>query len=242
MSNQKYKIEFSDGTNIVTYDDVILKYSILYKKSIDSDLLNQINKDNNFYNAFNKVVKYTSKRVRSKREIDEYISKMNILDDEKDKIFMLLIEKGFINDDNFARAYIADKLYLTNVGPNKIAAELLEHNIDYDKIVEYLNDIDKSYIYEKLEKLITKRLRTMKKGSPYIIKQKLKNEFLNLGYEETNVVEILNRQEIINNIEKDYQIILNKLRKKYSGDELIYKVRQKLYQKGYRIEEIEKIM
>ncbi|HHW68767.1 MAG TPA: hypothetical protein GX747_00295, partial [Tenericutes bacterium] len=99
----------------------------------------------------------------------------------------------------------------------------------------------KDYIYEKLNRLINKRIQSIKKGSIYIIKQKIKNEYIQLGYDETCIIDILDKQIIENNIEKEYFSILKKLEKKYTGNELEYQVKQRLYQKGYKTIEIEKI-
>ena len=39
MNNDKYQIITTDNKKIITYDSVILKYNLLYKKSIDSELM-----------------------------------------------------------------------------------------------------------------------------------------------------------------------------------------------------------
>ena len=45
VGTNKYKIYF-DNDILTVYEDIILKYNLLYKKDIDDDLLHEINKDN----------------------------------------------------------------------------------------------------------------------------------------------------------------------------------------------------
>ena len=42
----KYKIEFDNREPIITYDDIILKYNILYKKELSEELIDKILKEN----------------------------------------------------------------------------------------------------------------------------------------------------------------------------------------------------
>ncbi len=96
-TGKKYKILLSDGSEIKTYDDVILNYGLLYHKTIDSDLLNKINNDNNYYEIYYKAVNYITKRLRSEKEINEYIDKNNVIEKDKEKLIkkekILLIKK-----------------------------------------------------------------------------------------------------------------------------------------------------
>ena len=69
LSNGKYKIELSNGDKITTYDEVILKYNLLYKKEIDMSLIKDLTQDNNYYDNYNKAIKFIGIRFRSTYEI-----------------------------------------------------------------------------------------------------------------------------------------------------------------------------
>ena len=58
---------------------------------------------------------------------------------------------------------------------------------------------------------------------------------VNLGYDKELVNECLYHVYVDDkdNLAKEKEKIRKKLEKKYSGDELEYKIKQKLYQKGY---------
>ena len=90
MKNGKYKLSLDNKTNIITYDNVILDNNLLFNKEIDNEKLNQLIIDNNYYDIYNKVVKYISIRMRSKLEIENYLDKLGITD-LKDKFISDLI-------------------------------------------------------------------------------------------------------------------------------------------------------
>lgn len=242
LSGDKYKIELDNGEKITTYEDVLLEENILYKKEIDNELLNKINIKNDYYKIYTKTLKYIMTKIRSEKEINAYLDKQNLEQKDKEKIISKLKNNGMLNDNNFYIAYISDRIRLSNDGPYKIKNELLNHNIDLNKINEELSKYN-DLIYEKLEKLITKKIKT-NKDSEYILKQKLTNYFINLGYEKSMIDEILNSIKIDNSdsLKKEYEKQYKKLSKKYSGEELKYKIKNNLYQKGYKIDEINQII
>lgn len=236
LKSGKYKIEIDD-TKITTYDDVIINNNLLYKKNIDNKLLENINIETSYYDVYNKVIKYISIKLRSKKEILEYLNKNKIEENDKNKIIKDLTNAGLLNDENFAKAFISDKIYLSNDGRLKIKKELLEHNINEGIIDKYLYSYEESIFEEKLSKLMTKKIKTSKYNG-YLLKQKLFYEFNNLGYENDIITKVYNSIDINSNIDEYFEKYYNSLSKKYSGNELINKLKNKLYSRGYSIEEI----
>ena len=61
-NSKKYKIILDNGLEIKTFDDVIINNSLLYNKTINNDLLEKINKENDYYDVYYKVVNLISKK------------------------------------------------------------------------------------------------------------------------------------------------------------------------------------
>ena len=89
----KYKITIDDEV-ITTYDDVLLKNNLLYKKDIDDNVYKQIMEDNAYYDAYNKALNHLLRRNRSVREMKEYLERFDLSQHEKDKIIAHLKEIG----------------------------------------------------------------------------------------------------------------------------------------------------
>lgn len=243
MKNNKYKI-YIGNDSIITYDNVILENDLLYKKNIDNTLYNKILEDTNYYDVYNKVIKYILKRKRSEKEINIYLNKYYISIDEKNKIIKKLKDIKLINDIEYCKSYINDKIYLSKEGTNKIKEDLLKENIPIEIIEKELKNIDKEVFENRLEKLIIKKIKSNKKYSNNYLKQKILNEMINLGYNKKYILTILENSITNDNdiLTKEFDKVYSKLKIKYSSFELKNKVKQKLIQKGFLAEDINKLL
>lgn len=237
LKNGKYKLQLDNDQKIITYDEVILNHHLLYDKNINSEVLNQIQIDTDYYDIYSKVLKYISTRMRSKKEIIQYLHKKGVDEIDSKKILDNLMKLNLINDEAFTKAYISDKIYLNHYGRNKIKKELLEHDISEEMIEKNLDIYDYNVWKQNLKALIEKKVKVTT-YSGYMLKQKLIYEFGNQGYDKSMIQEVLEEISLPNHLQKDYDKIYQQLSKKYSDDILKNKIKAKLYAKGYSLEEI----
>ncbi len=240
----KYNLILDNNEKITTYDEVILNNNLLYNNAIDSEMLNKINTDTKHYNIYNKVLKLIGIRLRSEKEIKDYLIKNNIEYDEINSILSKLKSIGLINDKSFTKAFILDKINFSNNGPSKIRQELQSHNIDGFIIDEELNNIDSSVYLEKIKKIIVKKVKANKKYSNYILKQKIIADLVNLGFYRDDINNCLSSIEFGNDnlIDNVYDKVYRNLCLRYEGNELYNKIKEKLYQKGFTLSEIEDVI
>lgn len=189
--NGNYQILFDNGKKINFNENIILKYNLLYKKEIDSELLKEIICDNEKYEIYDKCVKYIGVRIRSINEIREYMVRKNIDDDTISKVIDKLIRNGLLNDDMFTKAYVHDKLTFTTMGPYRIEFELKKHKIDDKIISKYINNIDKEIIDIKVNKQINKLINSGKNKNN--LRNKIYNNLKALGYSSEVIVNNLNK-------------------------------------------------
>lgn len=243
VGTNKYKIYF-DNEILTVYEDVILKYNLLYKKEIDNDLLHEINKDNFKASIYDTAVKYISIRMRSVKELREYLTKKKFECKNIDEVIDRLLHENILNDSNFARCYVNDKLLLTNNGPDKIKCDLMKLGISDDIISNVISNIDNDIVNEKLEKIIKKEIKNNTKLPLNKMKNKIINRCINAGYKYDSIIEVLNSNTLRSksNIEDEYNKLYSKYRLKYEDYKLKQFLRGKLYQKGYSIEEINSII
>lgn len=190
INNGQYKIYLSDGTILKINSNVIINNNLLYKKEIDNTLLNKILKENDNANIYNKCVKYISVRLRSKKEIIDYLKKLNI--DNTADIIDKLTKNNLINDEVFTKAFIKDKINFTSYGPYRIRQELNKYNIDNEIIDKYIKDIDEEILIGKIDKQINKMIKSNRKYSSNILKSKIYNNLYNNGFDKDMIINILN--------------------------------------------------
>ena len=73
LRNGKYKVYLDNDDIITLYEDVILNNNLLLNKNIGD--IDSILNDNNEYDVYNKSIKYISTKMRSKKDINTYLSK-----------------------------------------------------------------------------------------------------------------------------------------------------------------------
>lgn len=238
QNNGKYKIKLEDNSTIVTYDSVILNNNLLYDQTLDSEKMIEINIENNFYDIYNNVLKYVSKKVRSEKEINDYIDKFEIEPKRKNDLINKLKNDGIINDVNYTKAYIHDRMMFSNDGPFKIKEELLKVNIDSNIIDDEFSKVDMSIFDDKCEKIILKKIKSNSKYSNSVLKRKISNELFLLGYSISNIDLYFDNMDNSNILGKEYSKLYQKLSIKYNDEELSNILFQKLYNKGFNKEDI----
>lgn len=229
--NGKYVVTI-DNEKYNLYQDTILKYLLFSKKEIDKTLFENIIKDNNFYDAYYKIIKFVSIRLRTENEIRKKLNTLFILKKDQDKIIDKLKEQGYLNDELYIKSYINDKINLSLEGPEKVKRELLKNGFKKEDILKYLCLFD-SINEERINKIINKKLKANHKLSKRMFITKVGNDLRNLGY--TNYREILENIDFDDKdiYQKEYDKIYNKLIKKYPPEKADILTKQKLYTKGF---------
>lgn len=194
LSKGKYRLYLDNGEVIDTYDDVILKHDLLIKKEINLSIYDKIQKDNIIYENYVACLKYITVRIRSTKEIVDYLKRKKISCDDIDIIVERLKKENLLNDEYFAKCFINDKFKFTTWGNYRIKNELKKHNIDIQIIDKYLSDVSYDQLYEKLDKLVDKQIRANHKLSDIRLKNKIYHNLMNLGYESNMILDLLNQK------------------------------------------------
>ena len=191
---------------------------------------------NDYVDAYNKALKLIEIKLRTKKEIKDKLSNYN--KDTIDKVILLLQKNGYLNEDLYISAYINDKLNLSSDGPKKIQSNLEKLDLDKEKINEQISLINSDVWLDRIDKVIKKKDKQNKKLS------KVKNDLLLLGYPSNLINEKLdlldNKDDAI--LKSVYEKEYKKLSRKYDGENLKSKLKYSLYKKGFKIDDINKIM
>ena len=232
VGRNKYKV-FFNNTDLILYEDIILKYDLLIKSDIDTDLLDKIILENRNYEVYDLALSYIEVKMRNRRELYKYLTNKGFEEEIVNKTLNKIEDLGLLDKKSYITAFINDKVNLSNDGPYKIKNALLDLDFDEKDIDDYLYTIDREVWSNKLDKLINKKKSLMKSKSYYMFINKIKNDIFNLGYDKDLIDEKLSKIEYENGaIDKDYQ----KCFKKFNGDK--NKIINSLLRKGYSYEEI----
>ncbi len=235
LKDGMYKVLLEDSSFEI-HEELILKYELLMKKEISIEQINQLEKENVQYKAYNIALKELKKRLRSTKELKEILKKNEVDNKIIEKVIEQLKQQGYLDDNIYTDSYIHDRILLSSDGPLKIKKDLQVKGILPNTIEEKIKQFTPQMEEERMNKIIQKQLKQNRK-SIYEFRLKMQQFFNHLGY-HSEVVQL-----ILENIsydekkiyEMEYQKIYRRLAKKYQGKELENRIRQKLYQKGFKI-------
>lgn len=188
----KYRIYFTNGEIIDTYDNVILSNELLLKKEIDYILYNKIIEETYIEESYVLCRKYIEYRIRSVKEIKDYLIKKNISSNIIDIVIDKLIKNNYLDDEYFCKCFINDKLKFTNMGSYQIINELRRNEIDDIIIDSYKYLMDEDVMNQRINKLIDKGIKVNKDKTK--LRNKLYNNLVRLGYPMDLVISNLNNR------------------------------------------------
>ena len=97
--SNKYELTLKDNTKLTLYTDLILKYDLLIKKKIDSNILEVITSDNLKLDCYYKALKYL-KNIKCTKDIKNYLKDYPL--SIREYTITRLTKEGYLNDNKYA--------------------------------------------------------------------------------------------------------------------------------------------
>lgn len=241
--NNKYIITLGDNTQLEFYSDTLIKYNLLKPRELTEIEFKEIINYNNYYEAFNKALKFISVKQRTSKEIE--IKLKDYSSEIVNNVISKLKELGYLNEQNYITSFINDQINLGTKGPIYIKKELEKLNLNPIYIEEAISSVGEIAWQNKLEKIINKKINANKKLSKNYLLLKLQNYAITLGYRKDTINKVLNKVNIKEKdsiLDKEYQREFKRLSHKYNGKDLEIKIKSNLYRKGFNLNDIEKII
>jgi len=237
MRDGKYRVLFSSGKELDLYEDVILKYELLFNRDIPADKVLEIMDYNQECDTYYVALKYLKTRFRSSREVFDMLKRKEYPVDLIQKALDKLEQQGYINDYNYAYSFLHDQLITTSRGPNKISYELEKKGIRRDLISEVMSGYTDEIEIEKITKIVHRMIKSNRSKGNLLLKKKIEQDLLRQGFHKENIYSVIADSSFSDEedlYQREYEKVKRRLEKKYSGDVLNYKIKQQLYQKGFR--------
>ncbi|NLW21900.1 MAG: hypothetical protein GXY88_01375 [Tissierellia bacterium] len=122
------KFAFSISTEIK------YKYNLKENMEIQEDFINKILMEEEQLRANNYALSYLSYRSRSKKEIVDKLKEKGFEDWIIQNCLDYLEGYGYVNDREFAKAFMRDKINMNKYGPQRIRYELYKKGISKEII------------------------------------------------------------------------------------------------------------
>lgn len=223
-------------------NEIIIKYQISVGKIFTSKEFEIMINDNNFY-YYDRLGKNKLKRLLTIYELKNYLKEQGASPSVIKQLIDKYIKYNYLNDEYYTKHYVDFKK--NKEGPKLIFSKLVEKGIDKEIINNELAKVDEE---ASITNYVNNKIGKFKNKTKKQISEQLKRDLTVKGFNyqiSNNVVNnILNELKIDTSylLEKEFDKILRRYSKKLENNELKYLIKQKLYQKGFNINDIDIII
>ena len=249
---------FIDGEySFACSNQLIYTYNLKVNKSVDIEQLKEVVNEDNFLKCKNDSLKIIERSYKSEKDVYDKLIKKGY--DEKNiaRTIEFLKSYNFLNDDEYCRLYIKDKI--KSQGKNKIKYSLVKKGISENIINEKLSEVSDMVELDSAMKIAEKKYNILIKSETdnRKIYKKLWEFLTRNGYDKEIINEILSKvididsNEIItDNKSIDLDQIYELAKKRYnlilkseSDERKIYKkLSDFLLRRGYPWEAIKQVL
>ncbi|MGB3890032.1 MAG: recombination regulator RecX [Priestia megaterium] len=236
--------EFGFGVD----ENVLIKYDLKKGRELDEFELTEIQYADDEKKAYNLAITYLSYRMRSEKEVHDYLKKKEINSTIIQQVIQKLVSHRYLNDEEFAKAFVLTQMNTTSKGPNVIQRELKEKGISDSIITLSLCEYPEEQQIQTAVKLIEKLKGKYKKLSQVMMKQKMEQALAVKGYSFSIIQEAFQRTNTEKESDEAWEALQYQGMKahrrflKYEGWEYKQKMKQALYRKGFSIDQIQSFL
>ncbi len=222
--------------------DLMVKYHLKLQDELDEKTYQNLIVENE-YLYYQKLGIAKLKRMMTIHEMKAYLSLKGAKDVIIKQLIHDFIKKKYLDDVQYAKLYT--QLKKTTDGPKAIENKLREKGISKEIVDQMTSQIDEPFI---LKESLPKKMASIKNKSKKQMIQTLKGYYLRKGFSLDAVDQVIKKNlssyqvNEIDLIKKEAQKLMKKYKDKVEAKELNYFVTQKLYAKGFKIEDIKKVI
>ncbi|MUK88329.1 recombination regulator RecX [Ornithinibacillus sp. L9] len=228
---------------------VLIEFHLRKGLELDEAMIDTLVKKDTLQKGYTLAVNFLSYRMRTIKEMNDYLIKKEIEPEHKSKILEKLMKEGYLNDKEFAKAFVQTRINTSNKGPLLVKKELIEKGVSQAIASEAITKYPYEIQYEKAEKWVEKKFRSTKKDS---FRKQIQNLQANLnqkGFTQDVIQDVLQSLDNAKDHDAEWDALVyqgeklvRKHKKKYSGFEFRNKVKEGLFRKGFTMESINKFM
>ncbi|WP_257350834.1 recombination regulator RecX [Pseudalkalibacillus decolorationis] len=226
-------------------EDVYIKSGIQKGMELTAKDVSELEAEDEVRKGFNLAVNYLSYRMRSYKEIVDYLKKKEVPAVAIEAIMERLQGFNYIDDLEFAKMFIRSKVATSQKGPKALVQELKLKGVPQTIIEEAIPVYPQEEQIESATKLAIKKAKQSQKLSEVAVKQKVGQILQQKGFAWNIIEQALEKASLEKNEDEEREALdiqaqkANRKYSKFSGREYKQKMKQYLYRKGFPLELID---
>lgn len=242
---ERYNIFLEEKFAFSVDETVLVRYQLTKGKELDQWTIEEMNFEDEIRKAFNKSLDFLSFRMRSESEVRQKLKDKEFGEAVIDEAIKKLYELNFLDDRAFSEALMRTQMRSSKKGPKAIQQDMQKKGIDKQVQKDVLASYSEEEQLELAKGLAEKIADKEKTKTPRQIEQKISDTLLRKGYSYSLIKLAIEDLDLEKDEDQWTDIVAaqgDKLWRKHSskltGYDLISKVKQGLYQKGFPAEVI----
>lgn len=229
-------------------EDVLIKHQLKKGLVLDDFALSEIGYQDDIRKAYNTAIQYLSRRMRSETEVRKHLAEKEIEEPVILEVIHKLYDYQFLNDEEYAKAFVRTQMNTSDKGSGLIRRELREKGISQNIIDEALKEYPWEEELNTAIKLCEKQVQKLSRNSTKIIKQKLEHLLLRKGFNLETIQTAISETELEKEEDDEMAALkfqAEKAKRKYAKlPEFEYKqkMKQTLFRKGFSFDLIEQYL
>ncbi|GAA0597877.1 recombination regulator RecX [Virgibacillus siamensis] len=251
--SDRYNIFLDDGQGekygFSVDESILIEYRLRKNLELDDIMVSTLVRKDTLHKSYTLAIHFLSYRMRTEKEIYDYLVKKEIDAEHIKQIMDKLINEKLVDDKQFAEAFVRTRIETTSKGPQLVKKELLEKGVTPGTAEEAINLYTYAIQYERAEKWVGKKLNGSKNKSFKQQVQQLQGTLMQKGFTQDVIQDVLadvdERKDDAaewDALVKQGEKLLRKHRQKTSGYELRNKIKEGLYRKGFSIDQIKQFL
>lgn len=162
--------------------DVFIKYGLTKGMELGDDFVRDVLEAEEAQKAYKLAVNYLSYRMRAISEVKDYLIKKEIGEQAIKKAIARLKEQRYLNDAEFAKAYVQTKFNTSPSGPIKIKRELEQLQIDTEIVDTVISGLTHEELVEKAGKFVKRKQMETNRRSATEVQQRIQQTLMQRGF------------------------------------------------------------
>ncbi|MEA4854147.1 MAG: RecX family transcriptional regulator [Christensenella sp.] len=190
-NKERVNLYTEDGFLMAVYIDTVLANHIKKDAVFSEEKLEEIRKQDAQRYAVQAAMEYVSYKPRTEKEVRVKLTLKEIAEDATDLAIEKLKEYGYINDAEYAAAYVAE--LLPKYGKRVILQKLAQKGVLRETALEATQTV--AAPEEQLTKMAEMLRRRYRDDEPYKQKQKIIRSLMAKGFEYDDIKNALSKEE-----------------------------------------------
>ncbi|WP_409297051.1 recombination regulator RecX [Peribacillus sp. SCS-26] len=229
-------------------EDVLIKFDLKKGKEISEFDFIDIGFQEDIQKALSQALNYLSHRMRTETEIRNLLRKKEWGDPVIQEVIHKLYGFNYLDDGEFAKAYVRTQMNAKGKGKDLIYRELKEKGVSDPHIQTGLSEYSLSLEVENAVQAAEKAFKQAKTSSEREAVQKTEMALMRKGFSRESIQDALKQVAFEKEDEAEWDALViqgmkaHRRYQKYTGYEYTQRMKQALFRKGFQAELIERFL